>query len=386
MFYCPYCGTQLQLDESYCLTCGKKMTQQIKNRIKHDRSFNRYWLIPIISLAICLTIIVTYYFVQNYRMAEAKSLYDIGEQYLSEEKYDAAITAFKDALTYKNNFTQAEIALQFSQKALQIKSEMDGIAVLLDNEQYDKALTLIDEKDKQLHNYQGDVVNELVSFLTKYRDIVNISQIKNTLQNDHTVDDLKVVLWEATAIKNDEAQSIAENIRQEIADYSFAEASEQLNKHHFNDALLIVTDGLKYAPYSDKLQNLQQTIEKEKVDIETDQKERIEQTINLTEEEQAFNKNDAVKVKEATLTKDDQDRLVVSGEIKSQATVPIQSVFVEYKIVTDDGSILETNRVFAFPERLYPKDVGTFEFTHYEIDGTRKDLSIDIEKITWYID
>ncbi|HLS20200.1 MAG TPA: zinc ribbon domain-containing protein [Bacillota bacterium] len=362
------------------------MTQQIKNRIKHDRSFNRYWLIPIISLAICLTIIVTYYFVQNYRMAEAKSLYDIGEQYLSEEKYDAAITAFKDALTYKNNFTQAEIALQFSQKALQIKSEMDGIAVLLDNEQYDKALTLIDEKDKQLHNYQGDVVNELVSFLTKYRDIVNISQIKNTLQNDHTVDDLKVVLWEATAIKNDEAQSIAENIRQEIADYSFAEASEQLNKHHFNDALLIVKDGLKYAPYSDKLQNLQQTIEKEKVAFETAQQERIEQALNLAEEEQAFNKNDAVKVKEATLTKDDQDRLVVSGEIKSQATVPIQSVFVEYKIVTDDGSILETNRVFAFPERLYPKDVGTFEFTHYEIDGTRKDLSIDIEKITWYID
>src|SRR5699024_3371874 len=135
-------------------------------------------------------------------------------------------------------------------------------------------------------------------------------------------------------------------------------------KSHFNDALLIVKDGLKYAPHSDKLQGLQQTIEKEKVAFETAQQERIEQALHLAEEEQAFNEHDAVKVKHAKLTKDDQDRLVITGEISSQATVPIQSVFVEYKIVNDDGDVLETNRVFAFPEKLYPKDVGTFEFTH----------------------
>src|SRR5699024_10575710 len=118
MFYCPYCGTQLELEETFCLTCGKEMTKHIKGRIKHDNTFNRYWFIPIISLAICLTIITTYYFVQNYRMVEAKKLYDLGEQHLNEEKYDAAITSFKEALAYKDNFTQAEVALQFAKKAL----------------------------------------------------------------------------------------------------------------------------------------------------------------------------------------------------------------------------------------------------------------------------
>lgn len=386
MFYCPYCGTQLQLDESYCLTCGKKMTKQIKQRIKQDRTFNRYWLIPIISLSLCIITLISYYFIENYRSEKAKHLYEIGEQHLQDQKFENAITSFKDALTYKAHFPQAEIALQFSKKALNIKTEMEGIQTLLNNEHYEKASALIEENDKQLRYYQGEVVNNLIALLSNYRDTINIAQIQNKLSKEYSIEDLKVILWEATSINNDDAQTIADRIRQEIADYSFSIASEKLNKHHFNDALFIVEDGLKYAPYSDKLQSLQQTIEKEKVAFETAQQERIEQALHIAEEEQAFNKNEAVKVKEAKLSKDDKDRLVVSGEIESQATVPIQSVFVEYKIVTDDGSVLDTNRVFAFPERIYPKDVGSFEFTHYEIDGNRNNLSIEVEKITWYID
>lgn len=362
------------------------MTKQIKQRIKQDRTFNRYWLIPIISLSLCIITLISYYFIENYRSEKAKHLYEIGEQHLQDQKFENAITSFKDALTYKAHFPQAEIALQFSKKALNIKTEMEGIQTLLNNEHYEKASALIEENDKQLRYYQGEVVNNLIALLSNYRDTINIAQIQNKLSKEYSIEDLKVILWEATSINNDDAQTIADRIRQEIADYSFSIASEKLNKHHFNDALFIVEDGLKYAPYSDKLQSLQQTIEKEKVAFETAQQERIEQALHIAEEEQAFNKNEAVKVKEAKLSKDDKDRLVVSGEIESQATVPIQSVFVEYKIVTDDGSVLDTNRVFAFPERIYPKDVGSFEFTHYEIDGNRNNLSIEVEKITWYID
>jgi|SRR5690625_1427799 len=386
MFYCPYCGTPVERDENYCLTCGKKMTEQIKKRIKPDKSFNRFWLIPIISLAICLIIMFAYHLIQNHRLTMAIDLYKEGEHHLSEENYEAAVTSFKEALTYQHHFSEAKTALQFAEKALQITLEIDGIPILLENEEFDKALSLVEENDKQLRNFQGEVVNELVSILTSQRDMINIEQIKYTLEEDHTIDDLKVILWEASSINNDEAEKITEDIQQEIVDYSFAEASEQLNKNYFNDALLFVEDGLKYAPHSDKLQSLQQTIEKEKVAFETAELERIEQAIILAEEEQAFNEHEAVEVKEATLEKDDQDRLVVRGEIKSQATVPIQSIFVEYKIVNDDGDVLETNRVFAFPERLYPKDVGTFEFTHYDINQRPEDLTIEIEKITWYID
>lgn len=386
MFYCPYCGTQLQVEESYCLTCGKEMTKQIKKRIKQDRTFNRYWLIPIISFIFSIIIILSYYLIENNRVDQAKQLYDLGEEHLMEQAFDEAIYVFEEAIKYQPSFSQAKTTLDFTKKALNIKVEIDGIQTLLNNGHYDKALALVDEHEKQLRHYQGEIVNKIVKSLTNKRDTISIAQIQNKLSQEHSIEDLKVILWEATAINNDDAQTIADNIRQEIADYSFSIASEKLNKHHFNDALFIVEDGLKYAPYSDKLLSLQQTIEKEKVAFETAQQERIEQALHIAEEEQDFNENKAVEIKEAHLSKDEQDRLVVSGEIKSQATVPIQSVFVEYKIVTEDGLVLETNRVFTYPERLYPKDVGSFEFTHYDIDGNRDDLSINIEKITWYID
>jgi len=386
MFYCPYCGTQLNVDETYCITCGKKMTKNIKNRVQFKRTFNRYWLIPLGVFILSLATMLTIFFIQDYQLSQAEKLFLEGEQHLYDSEYEVAITSFTEALSYKDNFSQAQTSLDFSKDALQIQSKLNGIPVLLEHHEYDKALELLDEFDKQLNHYQGTVVNDLISNLTDQREKINIKQIKHVLDNEPEIDDLKILLWEVDSLKNIEAEKITETIRQEIIDYTFFEASEQLNNNHFNDALLFVEDGLKYAPNSEKLTSLKQTIENEKVAFETAQMERIEQALNLAEEEQIYNKEDAVKLKHVSLDTDDQERLIIVGEIKSQATVPIQSVFIEYKIVDHEGSVLETNRVFAFPDRLYPKDLGKFEFTHYEIDRAPEDLSIEIEKITWYVD
>lgn len=387
MLFCPYCGTKLNEQETFCIKCGKQITDDIKSRLEDKkRRFNKRWYLPIVIFSASMIFFVIYYFIIQHYTTEAKKIYAQGEERVLEAKYDEASQLFREALTYKENFQQAEVSLDFSQKAVKIMSELEDIPALLQNKDYEQALTIITEAENSLRNYQGSAVNELIHELIQQRDDVNIEQLKNTLTNDLSIDELKVTLWEAEAIKSKEAEEIAEQIRQKIIDFAFSKASDQLNKKHFKDARLFVEDGLKYAPQSDKLQSLQQTIEKEKTAFETAQQERIEQAIHMAAEEQQLNENEAVKLDHVNLDYDDQGKLVVKGKVKSVATIPINSVFVEYKILTKKGSKILSNRVFAYPDRLYPDEEGKFEFTHYDFEEKRKDLKIEVEKITWYTD
>src|SRR5690606_1770414 len=176
---------------------------------------------------------------------------------------------------------------------------------------------------------------------------------------------------------------ITENIRNQIVDFTYTKASEQLSEKHFSDAQMIVEDGIKYAPNSEKLHSLQTTIEKEKVSFEITQQQRIQQAIDTAEEEREMNETDAIKVDSVKLENDDQGNLVVKGEVKSIATIPVSSILVEYSLLTNDAEFL-SNEVYVFPDTLYPKESGKFEFTHFDINQDVKNIDIKVKKITWY--
>src|SRR5699024_524709 len=153
-----------------------------------------------------------------------------------------------------------------------------------------------------------------------------------------------------------------------------------LFRSQFNSAQTIVEDGLRYAPDSEKLQSLKASIEKDKSAFENTIKQRLEQAMNTE-----YNESDAVKLSFVDIEYNDQDQLVVKGEVKSIATVPINSIKVDYSILTKENNELVSNEVLVFPDTLEPEDTGQFEFTHYGIDK-EKNLSIKINKITWYTD
>src|SRR5699024_8342794 len=124
---------------------------------------------------------------------------------------------------------------------------------------------LMSEAESSLKNFQGTAVTQLVNKIITKQDQIKVAQLKNELSSDPDINLLKNLLWEAEEIKNDSAEDIAKNIREQIVDYTFSMASEQLNNNHFNDAQTVIEDGLKYVPDSEKLQSLNTTIEKEKI-------------------------------------------------------------------------------------------------------------------------
>src|SRR5690625_853372 len=386
MLHCPYCGSIVKEDESFCIKCGKELPNDINARFKQKKYFNRYWLFPIFSLVLCILSFMSIHFILQHKEASAKQLYNEGENFIIEENYEKAKEAFSDALNYKDNFHDANAALKFTEKVIQINKDLKKEIKQQENNEFKEALSMIDTAERTLKNYHGSAVNHLIDQIIITRNDTKIEQLKYLLSKQPNIDDLKSLLWESEAINNSDAEEITLNIKNQIVDYTFSKASEQLNNKQFNDAQILVDDGLKYASDSEKLLSLKTTIEKEKNAFEMEQQERIEQAIHLAAEEEEKNKEDAVKLNSVKIDKDEQDNWIVNGEVTSVATIPINSVLIEYSVLTNQDEEIETNKVYVFPDKLYMNEEGKFEFTHYDIDKKHKKIKVNVNKITWYID
>ncbi|WP_188454635.1 zinc-ribbon domain-containing protein [Virgibacillus oceani] len=386
MPHCPYCGTKVKEDELYCINCGRQQPNDVYDRLGIKKQFNKLWYVPIfITIFLLFTSGIYYLFLQN-KTAEAKELYEQGEKSALEGDYKEAKELFQDAFNHKQNMTEAKVSRDFMGNVQKLQAKLQDAQEQVENQEFQKALSFINEAEKLLKNFNGTIVTELINTIVSQRQSTKIEQLNYELQQSPTIDDLKILLWEADAIKNDEAKAITATIRNQIIDYSFSKASELLNKKQFSDASIMVDDGLKYAPESDKLQSLKTTIDKEKIAFETAQQQRIEQAISTAAEEQKLNENDAIELVSVKAESDEQGKLVVKGKVKSIATIPINSVQIEYSLATKNGEEFLTNEIYVYPDTLYPDETGKFEFTHFDIDKKEKDIDIKVNKIKWYTD
>jgi|SRR5690625_2687385 len=386
MFFCPYCGTKVKSEEIYCLNCGKKLPADLSKRIDTSKQkFNRLWLLPIGIIFLSLVVFIFLYYISEKNTKLAVEYYEESSKLIMEEKYDLAMEQLEKAIKLKPKFEHANISLDFIQVAVKINNNISRAHELVAEDNFNEALSLINESERELRSYHGEAATKLIEDLAEERNVIKFASLLSTLAAQPTIDDLKVLLWEAESIKTEEAEEVAENIRTQIADYTHSKAIELINKHQFSDARLLVSDGLKYAKTSKKLISLQQTIDKEQEAFETEQQMRIEQAIHLAEEERELNELKAVELIKASFDVDDQGALIVTGEVKSVATIPIHSIIVKYSLYHNkDDEPYVTNKAFVFPDILYPGESGEFEFTHYDIDEDINIKNIQIEKFTWY--
>ncbi|TFJ94483.1 zinc-ribbon domain-containing protein [Lentibacillus salicampi] len=385
MHHCPYCGTNVRDNESYCIKCGKKLPEDRYERLENKKAFNKNWYVPIAILAFILLTAGVYYIFLQHQTTQAKEFYNKGEEHAIEGQYQEAGESLKSALEHNQSFTQADIAFSFVQTAKDAEANMEQAAKNLENQEFQDALTLINEAESSLSDYSGDAVTPLIDKLTEKRNMIKLEKLKYELDQDPDINKLKALLWEGDGIPTDEAADITGAIRSRIVEYTFSRASEQLNSKQFSDAQLIVEDGLKYAPEAEKLQSLKTTIDKEKTAFETAQRQRIEKAISSAEEERKLNENDAIELISVDVESDEQGKVVIKGKVESVATIPINSILVEYELFTNDERFL-SNEVYVYPETLYPGETGEFEFTHFDVDQNANNIDIKVDQIRWYTD
>ncbi|WP_060680757.1 zinc ribbon domain-containing protein [Virgibacillus halodenitrificans] len=386
MFHCPYCGTKVKEGENFCINCGKQLPTDMEERFSIKKEFNQLWLLPIAVAIFSVLAIGFYYLILETQEGKAKELYEKGEREAMNTNYEQAKSFFEEALHHKKNFNQAEISFNFMDIAIQVESTLEEASDLSKENNYQEAVTLINESEKKLQNFKGPVVKNVITMISEKRNQVKIEQLNSNLNKDPSIDELKILLWEAEDIKNEEAEQITSEIRDQIIDYTFTKASEQMMISHFNDAAAIVQDGMKYAPDSEKLKSLQTTIDKEQTAFETAQQKRMEQAINMANEEKQINKDDAIKLLSVKRESDHQGNLVVKGKVKSVATIPINSILIKYSLLSEKNEEILNNEVYVYPDKLLPSEEGKFEFTHFDINKPAEGFTIQVNNITWYTD
>ncbi|SEQ54588.1 zinc ribbon domain-containing protein [Piscibacillus halophilus] len=388
MSYCPRCGAKAHEDERYCVSCGAQLPEDIHDRFEEQsepEGFNRWWFAPISVLIFTLILSIALHLYLEYQEDQAVDAYKEGVELALDGQFNNAKDKFNESLDYKSNYKAASNSLEFIDVAINVQKSLNEIDKLVDAESYQQAMNLTNDIESQLNHYNGEVVNHLLTNIVDKRNEIKVAQVRSQLDEDNGIDELKMQLWQIESIDNEEAEELEKQMKERIVNYSFNHANEELNENHFSSALAIVKDALRFVPDNEKLESLKTTIEKQQVAFETEQNKRIEQALNQYEIEQENNANDAVEVVSIDVTRDEEDdnQIIVSGELKSVATVPIYSLSVKYTLHNEDGEQILENETFLYPDTLYPEETGEFEYAHYDIE---EDVEITVEQIKWYLE
>lgn len=387
MRYCPKCGAKIHDEELYCVACGARLPEDINNRFEEeqrdDQGFNKWWLAPISAIIFSLVLAIAIHFYLDYQQSQAKDYYKDGVELALDGQFNNAKDLFDQSLDYKSNYKAAIQSREFMHVAINIQNSLNEIDKLIEAESYQQAMNLTNDIESKLKHYEGEVVNHLLTSIVDKRNEIKIEQVRSELDEDNGIDELKILLWQIESIDSEEADELENQMKERIVNYSFNRANEELNENHFTTALSIVRDALRYVPGEEKLESLRTTIEKQQVAFETEQNKRIQQALNQFEIEQEHNANDAVEVNSIEATLNDEGHIVVKGELKSVATVPIHSLSVKYTLHNDDEEEVLENETFLYPETLYPEETAQFEYTHYDIE---EEVEITVEQISWYLE
>ncbi|MGP4073688.1 zinc-ribbon domain-containing protein [Piscibacillus sp. B03] len=387
MRYCPKCGAKIHDDELYCVACGARLPDDINTRFEEEQrenqGFNKWWLAPISAIIFSLVLAIALHFYLEYQQSQAKDYYKDGVELALDGQFNNAKDLFEQSLDYKSNYKAAIQSREFMDVAINIQNSLNEIDKLIEAESYQQAMNLTNDIEGKLKHYEGEVVNHLLTSIVDKRNEIKIEQVRSELDEENGIDELKILLWQIESIDSEEADELENQMKERIVNYSFNRANEELNDNHFTTALSIVRDALRYVPGEEKLESLRTTIEKQQVAFETEQNKRIQQALNQFEIEQEHNANDAVEVNSIEATLNDEGQIVVKGELKSVATVPIHSLSVKYTLHNDDEEEVLENETFLYPETLYPDETAQFEYTHYDIE---EEVEITIEQISWYLE
>ncbi|MET3681960.1 tetratricopeptide (TPR) repeat protein [Alkalibacillus flavidus] len=386
--YCPRCGSKTKENEAYCTICGAQLPKDYEDRKQSPNRVNRWWFTPLITLICVLMAGIGLHFYLEYNNSKAQSLYNEGVDYAMDGQYAKAQQAFDEAQSYNDNLEAAKTNEAFMDVALDVNEQLSNAKTLMDQGAYQQALQTTQEAESALSGYNGEVINQLLDTVMETRNNIKINQIDQRLNNNPSIEELKILLWQVESIELDDAAELESLIRERIVNYVTNEANNMLKTNQFSSAIAIIEDGLRYAPENEQLTSLKSTVENQKADFETQQQKRIEQALSQYELEQEHNANNAVEMVDIEASLNEFDEISVTGEVKSTATRPIHSISVSYTLYDDSDNEILNNETFVYPDTVYPDETGQIEHTHSDLpeDFDSEEISITVEGISWYLD
>jgi len=382
MGYCPKCGSKFYSDEVFCVNCGEKLPDNIEDRLFIKKWQLKYFLVPFILFFLMASSALGIFAYNRIQMNKAKKLYEAAEESLLLSDYQLANEQVKEAIEIYPTFSEARDLYQFTTFSLETLNDLSK------KESNQDKLQLILKAKNELTQYSGEIASQFQNHLLCEQNSLQISMVKNRLENEPTIDDLPALLWEADSINDPEAYDLVRTIREMLITESTNQAYQYIDQNQFSLAENIIESTLYYLPNDEKLTSLLNSITKEKIAFEEAAEARLEQAFSQFEAEQEMNESDAVEDALIEFEINDRNHLNISGEIKSVATIPIHAILVHYSIIDKNDTELETNEVYVYPDTLYPGETGEFDHTHTDFDKQliEEVSDVHITSITWLLD
>ncbi|MBM7680002.1 tetratricopeptide (TPR) repeat protein [Pullulanibacillus pueri] len=347
------------------------------------KRYGWWWLMPLFIFLLIAGTLTGCMLYEQSKTAAAIASFQKGETLAKKGDYQEAYQAFEQATKKRRNFAEANLDKTVVTLGLSIQKDFDQVDAFNKKKDYAKALTTLDESEQKLKGYKGDIVNNLKEAISNKRVNTMVQKLRLEMKSKKTIDELSSILEQAKALDVPEAHQIADEILKQIVELAYTKASNLLQQNQFSEALQAVTDGLNYDKNNKKLLDLQDTIKNAQDSFESAQEERIQQAMAAAEKERQHNKNDAVQLVSAKAKLNEYGDLVVSGKVKSDATVPITMIKVAYTLTDQDGKKFKSNEVYATPDTVNPGEEAQFEYTHMAVN---KDLKLKVTGFTWYVD
>jgi len=378
--YCPKCGAKVYKEEIFCVNCGDRLPGDQDNRIPKNRWRVKYFTIPIILLIVIIGSSITIYTLFNIKVTDSEDLYIKAEEALLLTDYDSAKEHIEQAIDINPSFKQAEVLHQFTEFTVDTLNHLDG----LDNE-YEKIQMILEAKN-ELSHYTGEAVEQFKDLLSTKQTTIQLNLLNEKLAQNPSTEELPALLWEADSIQDPEAYELVRLIREQLVTHATNEAYAYLEQKQFRLAANTVKTSLQYSPNDSRLASLLNSIEKEKEAFEVAQEARLEQAFSQYEVEQERNENDAIDDLAIHFEVDQNEQLVISGELTSVATIPIHAILVHYTLLDEEANEIASNDIFIYPETLYPGETGEFERTYVDPDIVELIDDINVTSVTWLLD
>lgn len=380
MGYCPKCGASVYADEIFCVTCGNKLPNNMSERLVIKRWRFTHFLLPILLITIIIGLSAIFYTIYRIKINDATEAYYEAEEALLLSDYELANQYINNAIEIYPSFKQAKQLKQFTQFSVDTLNSLSDLSSNQDK------LQMILHAKSELTNYQGEAVDHFRQQLLTKQKTIQIEMINNRLAENPEFEDLPLLLWEADSIQDPEAYQLVSQIKEQLITHITNQAYSYLDQNQFSVAQQVVENGLYYVPNDLKLSSLLNSIIRDQESFIAAQEARLEQAFYQYEVEQEINENDAIDnlVIEFNINNDEQ--LVVSGQMTSVATVPIHAILLNYTLFNKDNEELESYEIYVYPETLYPGETGQFDHTHLDTEVVEETADVQVNSVTWLLD
>ncbi|KYH30569.1 FxLYD domain-containing protein [Neomoorella mulderi] len=402
--FCQYCGNKIKDGSIFCDCCGHKLAstkdtislgQQLCGQVKQEKSLEStttelktpaksksIWLLPLVTAIVVAVALSGYYIYEKNisRLVEQKRMQ--AEDLALNGELDTAEKLISDALKRRPLHKTLQADLAYVREGKDIQSKLNEAWENAKKQQFNQALSLIEQTEKKVYGKEGDFYKYLSQQINDKKSAVNIMQVKQEMNNKNSIEELAALLTKISSFNVKEAQDVAEVIKSKICQLIYAKANELLKKKDFNGALALVKQGLDYDSENKQLLSFQQTIEQQKAAFEQKEQMVLEQALLAAAREEAINRTQAVEVVQCNGSVTDQGDFRVWGTVRNVATRRIYMVEIYYTIFDSNGNALTTDSTYVYPNYLNPQDQGNFDSTIY---GVWQGNQVKINKITWYL-